>query len=148
MTLTVTRIVTGTAGVATVAETETKMETKTEMETKTAMETKTETKTAIKTIKVNAAGQTTAVTGVTVEECPEDKSTVVGASVGAVLGAGLIASLIALGLVLKRQKAMGVGLDGKPAGYYPAGINPAEMDSRYVVELDSRAKHELEGNKG
>lgn len=103
-----------------------------------------------KTVKVNAAGQTTAVTGATAEECPEDKSTVVGASVGAVLGAGLIASLIALGLVLKRQRgmAMGVGPDGKRAVYYPAGMDPAEMDSRYVVELDSRAKHELEGNRG
>ncbi|KFY30239.1 hypothetical protein V493_02048 [Pseudogymnoascus sp. VKM F-4281 (FW-2241)] len=130
MTLTVTSKVTGMGGAAAVAETETKMETK--------------------TVKVNAAGQTTAVTGVTAEECLEDKSTVVGASVGAVLGAGLIASLIALGLVLKRQKglAMGVGPDGRRAAYYPAGMDIAEMDSRYVVELDSRAKHELEGNRG
>ncbi|KFX96205.1 hypothetical protein V490_03469 [Pseudogymnoascus sp. VKM F-3557] len=87
---------------------------------------------------------------VTAEECPKDNTTVVGASVGAVLGAGLIASLIALGVVLRKQKRtggfMGVGPDGKGV-FYPAGTVPAEMDSRYVVELDSRAKHELEGGQ-
>ncbi|OBT62447.1 hypothetical protein VE03_08624 [Pseudogymnoascus sp. 23342-1-I1] len=105
------------------------------------------TQTETKTVKLDAAGQTTAVSGpTTAEECPKDNSTVVGASVGAVLGAGLLASLIALGMVLRRQRKTGafVGADGKGA-FYPAGIVPAEMDSRYVVELDSRAKHELSG---
>lgn len=108
------------------------------------------TETETKTIKVDAAGQTTAVSGATAEEeCPKDNSTVVGASVGAVLGAGLMASLIALGMVLRRQRRVvggigRVGADGKGA-FHPAGTVPAEMDSRYVVELDSRAKHELSG---
>ena len=101
------------------------------------------TETETKTIKLDAAGQTTAVSGATVAEvCPKDNSTVVGA----VLGAGLVASLIALGMVLRRQRNVmgGVGSDGKGA-FHPAGTVPAEMDSRYVVELDSRAKHELAG---
>jgi hypothetical protein len=115
-----------------------------------AVVTETETKIETKTVKLDAAGQTTAVSqsgsGATTEECPKNNTAVVGASVGAVLGAGLIASLIALGMVLRRQRrATGVlGGDGKGA-FHPAGTVPAEMDSRYVVELDSRAKHELAG---
>ncbi|OBT76063.1 hypothetical protein VF21_03492 [Pseudogymnoascus sp. 05NY08] len=126
---TVTMTMTGSAGVVT--ETETKIETK--------------------TVKLDAAGQTTAVSqsssGATTEECPKDNTAVVGASVGAVLGAALVASLIALGMVLRRQRRGGggvVGGDGKGA-FHPAGTVPVEMDSRYVVELDSRAKHELAG---
>lgn len=105
------------------------------------------TETETKTIKLDATRQTTAVSGATAAEvCPKDNSTVVGASVGAVLGAGLVASLIALRMVLRRQRngMGGVGSDGKGA-FHPAGTVPAEMDSRYVVELDSRAKHELAG---
>ncbi|KFY51811.1 hypothetical protein V496_08770 [Pseudogymnoascus sp. VKM F-4515 (FW-2607)] len=94
------------------------------------------TETQTKTVKLDAAGQTTAVSGATAEVCPKDNSTVVGASVGAVLGAGLVASLIALGMVLRRQRetVAGVRGDGKGA-FYPAGTVPTEMDSRPESQL-------------
>lgn len=75
--------------------------------------------------------------------CPKDRSTIVVASVGAVLGACLIASLIALGVVLQRQK--GHRRAEARGMFYLPSTPPVEMDSRYVVELDSRAKHELGG---
>lgn len=104
------------------------------------------TETTTTTKVVGAAGETADVCSAA-GACPKDNSTVVGASVGAVLGAGLVASLIALGFVLRRQRKTValVGADGKGA-FHPAGTVPVEMDSRYVVELDSRAKHELGGN--
>lgn len=107
--------------------------------------------TDVATETVTGAGKETQGAGASVgvdagtgaEVCPKDRSTVVGASVGAVLGACLIASLISLGVVLRRQKGDRRG-EAKGMLYLP-GTPPVEMDSRYVVELDSRAKHELGG---
>ncbi|PMD52695.1 uncharacterized protein K444DRAFT_619406 [Hyaloscypha bicolor E] len=62
-------------------------------------------------------------------QCPQDKSTIVGASVGATLGSAFVASLLAIWFILWRQRRHQLQAQF-PISVAPQGaLGPAEMDS-------------------